>query len=221
MMNQNRVSKQEYDQNVGEVLRRVRLQHGLTLDDVSTTLRIPLHQLKSLEKCQLESFDAEVYARGAFEKYATYLGVSMTTNQAFLRMLSKGRETVPLKLLRPRSWLARVLTPRWIFLMVGSAIALSVGSYIIWQVQTFLRLPALALVEPTQAIVDTREIMVRGRSETNATVTINNQPVLLQPDGSFEMPLTIQPGINILRVEARNAAERSRIIQKDLLLPRT
>lgn len=220
-MNQSKISKQEYDRGVGDILRQARIKHGLSLEDVSIALRIPSHQLKSLEKCELETFDAEVYARGAFEKYATYLGVSPTTNQAFSRMLSQGREAVPLKLLTPRSWLAHILTPRWIFLMVGSAIALSVGSYIIWQVQTFLRLPALALVEPAQEVLNTREIMVKGKSETNATVTVNNQPVLLQSDGSFEMPLTIQPGINVLRVEARNAAERSRIIQKDLLLPRT
>jgi len=209
------------DQGVGNILRMARLKHDLTLEDISTTLRIPVHQLRSLEKCQFEAFEAEVYARGAFEKYATYLGVKTTTNQAFSRMLSQGRKMVPLKLLTRRSWLAHVLTPRWILTMIGSTIALLVGSYFMWQVQTFLRLPALKITEPIEAIMHNREITIKGRSETNATVTINDQPVLLQPDGSFSWPLSIQPGINIVRVESRNAANRSRIIQKDLLLPRT
>ena len=215
-----RLSKKEYDTRVGKALQQARLARGLTLSDASVALRIPLHQLKSLEACELHAFDAELYARSAFEKYAGYLGLETKTKQAFLRLLSGGREVVPLKMLRRRSWLARVVTPYWILMLMGSAVAGVVGTYIIWQVQTFLRLPALALREPVNTVVDTDEVLVRGASETNAAVTVNDQPVLLASDGSFELRLTLHPGVNVVRVEAKNAADRERVIERDLLRTR-
>jgi cytoskeleton protein RodZ len=217
-----RPSKRAGTTQIGQLLRTARQQRGVTLDAAAAALRIPKRQLAALEECELSDFSAEVYARGAFMKYAAYLGVeTLQTQKAFMRALGESREPIPLKLLTPRSWLARVLTPYWLFAMIGGVAALVVGSYVVWQLQSFLRLPDLVVLEPQQAIVQDMDIMVKGKTEQNATVTVNDQPVLIEPDGSFAAPLTLRPGINIVRVEAKNAAERRRIIQKDLLLPRS
>lgn len=210
------------DRTVGHVLRAAREERGITLKAAAAALRIPVRQLMALEDCALQAFAAEVYARGVFLKYADYLGVKTDeAEQAFMRALGASRERVPLKLLRPRSWLERVLTPYWLFGMAGASAAVVVGAYVMWQVQSFWRLPALKLSEPQELVTSERTIMVRGSSEEQAAVTVNGQPVLLQPDGSFAAPLLLRPGINVLRVEATNAARRTRVAQKHLLVPRS
>lgn len=213
--------KPESEPTVGARLKAARRQQGLTLDEVATALRIPVRQLQSLEEGELTGFTAEVYARGVFRAYARYVGIAMPqVEHAFARAVASVRTMVPVKFLAPRRWMARILTPRWILAMVGTGAALVVGGYVVWQVQSFLRLPTLTLSEPTSGFMVGEQVRVAGRAETSATVTINGTPVLLNEDGSFELMLTLHPGINVVQVEAKNAAERRRVIVRDLLVPR-
>ncbi|MEX2054666.1 MAG: helix-turn-helix domain-containing protein [Candidatus Andersenbacteria bacterium] len=216
-----RPSKTRADSSVGIILRQARLRRGLTIDQIAQELKIPAKQLKALEIGDLSVFAAEVYARGAFLKYTEYLEVQAdTTQRAFLRVLSGAREYVPLRVHRPRPWLQSMITPRWILASGIAVIALVVGSYILWQVQSFLRLPALAIIEPTSNISPGATLTVRGQAATDAHVTVNEVPVLLNAEGNFEQALLLHPGINVLQVIATNAAGRQQIIERHLLMPR-
>lgn len=207
---------------VGALLKAARRQRGLSLAEVATALRIPVRQLQSLEAEELKVFTAEVYARGVFRAYARYVGIAVPeVEHAFARAVASVRTLVPVKFLAPRRWLNRILTPRWILAMAGIAAAGIVGGYVVWQVQSFLRLPTLTLSEPTNGLINGDHVRVAGRAETSATVTVNGAPVLLNADGLFELQLQLHPGVNVVQVEAKNAADRRRIIARDLLVPRT
>lgn len=209
------------DGAVGAILARARVTRGLTVDEVAAQLRIPPTQLTSLEEGDLSVFPAEVYARGAFLKYADFLGIhAESTTRAFLRALSDSREYVPLRVHTPRPWLERFLTPRWLLAGVGAFIAAAVGFYLVWQVQSFWRLPQLTLFEPTTAVVPGASVTVRGRAEADAHVTVNDEPVLLNGEDMFTTTLLLHPGINVLHVVAENAAGRQRVITQHLLMPR-
>ncbi|MEQ9693836.1 FecR domain-containing protein [Shimia sp. SDUM112013] len=67
--------------------------------------------------------------------------------------------------------------------------------------------PFLALFAPPDAItVETPEIEVLGASEKDALLQLNGQDVTIGVDGSFIVPLTLQPGTNTLLLEAVDAA---------------
>lgn len=216
-----RPSKGQREEIVGQKLRSIRQRRGLSLDTISEELIIPVQYLASLEEGDLTIFSAEVYARGVYMKYATYLGVETHhLDQVFLQALCRARELVPLRLPVPRAWLTRVMTGRWLLMVVLGMLTVSVGTYIAWQIQSFLRLPHLALQEPARAVVNSQDLIVRGQVEAEAIVTVNGQAALVEQDGRFSMSVSLHPGINVLQVEAKNAAGRSRIIEKDLLLPR-
>jgi hypothetical protein len=197
------------------------LARKLSLAVVASELTIPIHYLEALEEGDLTIFPAEVYARGAYMKYAHYLGVeTKQMDQAFLRALCNARELVPLKLHTPRSWLARVMTGRWLLMVTLSFLAMVVGGYLLWQVQSFLRLPGLRVITPAQGIITDETLTVEGWVEDQAVVNVNGEAVFVADDGSFSAPLRLHRGINVLRVEATNAAGRSRIVERDLLVPR-
>jgi cytoskeleton protein RodZ len=214
--------KTRQDTTVGHLLREARERLGLSLPQVSEQLKIPVKHLHGLEEGDLSSFKAEVYARGAFRHYADFLGIrSETTQRAFLRVLSGAREYVPLKVHTPRSWLASVLTPRWILALVIAAIAVLVGTYIMSQVQSFLRLPNITITEPASNVVQGSSLTVKGQAEPDIRVRVNGTEVLLDKNSQFSVPLIVHPGINVLQIEAENAAGRKRVITRDLLMPRT
>lgn len=209
------------DTVVGTILRQARQQRELSIATVAQRLHIPAKYLQALEEGDMSVFSAEVYARGVFTKYADFLSVrATTTHRAFSRLLSGVHERVPLRVHSPRPWLLAMLTPNWFIAAAIVAVAVLLGSYIVWQVQSFWRLPDVTLVEPTSGVATQAAIMVRGQADIDATVVVNGEQALVTPAGAYEVPLVLHLGINPVRVEATNAAGRTRTIQRDVLLPR-
>lgn len=210
------------DVRLGQVLIQARVAQGITRANAAAALKIPERHLQGLEEGDLTVFRADIYARGAFTSYARYLGLHTdTTNREFLRLLSGAREYVPLKVHTPRPWLAAMLTPRIVIALVVSSIGLAISSYVGWQINSFIELPAVTLTEPTTSVITGTEVTVTGQTDPTAKVTINGEQVLTTTQGEFTATLAVQPGLNVLEVAATNAAERTRTVHRDLLVPRT
>ncbi len=52
------------------------------------------------------------------------------------------------------------------------------------------------------------------------TIKKNGDAIVLGADGLFEVPMFLHPGINVVQIEAKNAAGRTRTITRNLLMPR-
>lgn len=203
--------------HVGQVLASARRRQRVTLDEAAVALRIPPEQLRALEEGKLSVFPAAVYARGAYVKYARYLGIgSDRVRLAFLRALATKRPA-RLRLYTPRPWLAAMLTPHWVLMAVVTAAALLVGSYVVFQVESFFRLPRLSLTEPRTVVARDALIGVAGHAESGVDILVNGEAVLAAADGTFATQLALHPGINVVLVEARNAAGRMRVIERHIL----
>lgn len=217
-----RSSKVRPNTKVGHLLREARRDRRLTLAQVAADLTMPLKQLQALEEGDFSVFAAEVYGRGAYVRYAKYLGISgKVAERAVFGALSEAREAVPLRVHRPLTWFQSMLTPRMVILVALLGVGLVVGGYIIWQVQAFLRLPRLQLASPSAAEVTASQVTVEGKAQESARVSVNGEPVLLQDGGAFTHVISLHPGINVLRLEAENAAGRKRVIERHLLWPRS
>ncbi len=221
MVSSNFAGKTKTDLKAGTRLKKARLSCQLTLDEVALALRIPPLHLKSLEEGDLSVFCAAVYAKGAYVKYASYLGInSKDSLHAFLRSLSCVRRRVPLKLPVPSTWLHRFLTPSGVLMMVIALSVLLVAGYITQQIESFVRLPALALAEPTGSILSGAEVLVKGLTEAETEVTVNGENVLLNGANEFDFVLPLRSGINVLQVEAKGTSGRTRVITRHLLVPK-
>jgi cytoskeletal protein RodZ len=210
------------DAQVGKLLTAARERRGWRLEAVAEALNIPAKQLNGLERGDFSVFPAEVYARGAFIKYAACLGVQTErqTEHAFMRVLSGAREFVPLQVHTPKPWLIGLITPRRVLAIGLLAVALLLGTYVAWQVNSFFRLPDLTLSEPVSGVVETTMTIVSGTVATDAEVAINGEEIPISADGSFSLELPLHHGVNLIEVSATNAAGRTRTISRDVLVPR-
>lgn len=213
-----RPGKSDHQEGLGARLTQARLAQHISLEDASRDLHIPIKQLVGLEEEDFSVFSAELYARGAYRAYAIYLGIySMLASREFYRTLTHVRQRVPLKLHTPEPFLESLINPRTVFIAGCVSIALIVGGYIAWQVQSFWRLPNLTIDGSLSRSVTDPNILITGRAEALAHVTVNGEPVLLTKDASFSVPLYLRSGINPIRIEASNAAGRVRAAQLFLL----
>jgi cytoskeletal protein RodZ len=206
-----RPGKGGHPEGLGQRLIRAREQQKLSLEQISQDLHIPVNQLMGLEREDFSVFSAELYARGAYRAYAMYLGIySRSASREFQRTLLTVREHVPLKLHTPESFLESLLNPRIIFIAGCVTVALVVGGYIAWQVQSFWRRPHLEVTAPTSSIITGTNTTITGIAEQQGRVTINGEPVLLTSDATFAVPLVLRQGLNPVTVEVVNAAGRTR-----------
>ncbi len=67
--------------------------------------------------------------------------------------------------------------------------------------ETYLTAAARISASPDPAVALTSRVLLRGTA-SGASVTINDAPVALQPDGSFETQVSVAPGPNTVKVEA-------------------
>jgi cytoskeletal protein RodZ len=206
---------------VGCLLTEARQQRGISLLAASSDLKISVRHLRALEEGDLSLFPAEIYAKGAFTKYAQYLGVyANTTQHAFQRVLTGAREYVPLRVHTPKPWLQSIITGHLVLAAVLVGVALIVGSYMAWQVATFVRLPELSLTTPIAGVSEASSVTINGKAAKDAEVMVNGSQVLLNNQGSFTTSLNLHPGINVLRLQAKNAADRVKVITRYILVPK-
>jgi cytoskeleton protein RodZ len=64
-------------ETLGETLRAARLAHDLTLEQLSTELRIEVRQLNALEENRFEQIGVPVFVKGYLKQYGTRLGVDV------------------------------------------------------------------------------------------------------------------------------------------------
>jgi cytoskeleton protein RodZ len=65
-------------QSVGEKLKQARIAHDLSLEQVSTELRIEAQQLAALEQDTFERIGVPVFVKGYLRQYGTRLGLDVT-----------------------------------------------------------------------------------------------------------------------------------------------
>ena len=204
--------------SVGQAFRARRLELHLSVQQVAQALGMPRFQIEALERGDFSVFAAEVYARGACGKYAKYLGVDdQISERVIWRALTQVRETVPLQLHTTLTFFQRLAHPHVFIGLAIAGVAFVVGGYIVWQVQSFFRLPDLLLAQEIPAVVHGDVLEVAGSTDPDTRVSINGESVLISPEAKFTTTLVLHPGINVVRVEAENAASRVRVLEQHVL----
>jgi|GEM_PF-424293 len=89
--------------------------------------------------------------------------------------------------------------------------------YITFAVSSLGRRPTLALTEPaSDRTVEESAIVMVGETEPNAQLSINGQPVLVSSDGNFRETLTLQSGMNQIKLVARSKLGRETEIVRNI-----
>jgi cytoskeletal protein RodZ len=65
-------------EEIGKLLREVREEKGLTLDDISRETKIQKKYLSALEEGDFSLFSGEIYIKGALRNYAQAVGINVS-----------------------------------------------------------------------------------------------------------------------------------------------
>jgi cytoskeletal protein RodZ len=191
---------------VGEMLREARVNKSLSLQEVEEGTKIRLKFLNAIESNDFSVMPSLSYAKGFVKNYSDYLGLNTNTVLAFFR-----RQTVevpkssllPKGMGEPLNRSSLQLTPGKFITLIAIVLVSLFLVYLGLQYRTLQQPPTLVIDDPkNQAVVTDKRIDILGKTDPDATITINGVSVLVRSDGKFFEQITLDPGVNKLSIVA-------------------
>ncbi len=194
--------------SVGRLLREARLKQGITLIDVEHHTRIRGKYLVALESDDFSSLPGRAYIAGFIRNYSEFLKLdSEHVLAVFRREFSdhKRPTVLPKGLAQPVNRSPFTLTPRIAAFFATGLLLFVFFAYLFFEYRYVAIAPVLSLTTPSEGQkIQSSSVLVQGKSDPDAEVTINDQTVSLQVDGTFSVEVSLKPGLNKIIVSAKN-----------------
>jgi cytoskeletal protein RodZ len=204
--------------SVGEILRDERTSHNVTIEYLAKKTKIKQEYLEYLENNQFEKLPSAPFIKGYIKTYARIFGFEYKPLVAVLRRDYK--ESAKGKLI-PREFMKPVLrrgvtwNPMTASVMIAGSIFFTLATFVIYKWYIFNKPPFIEVYSPEENSEVASQIVIEGRTEPEALLVINSQPVTLQPDGSFSTEILIpREGTNTITIESTDERGKTNLIQK-------
>ncbi|MBI2355950.1 MAG: DUF4115 domain-containing protein [Candidatus Doudnabacteria bacterium] len=207
-------------QTLAEHLNLSRQKLNLDIKTVSMLTQIKPSYIESLESGDWLQLPAEVYIKGFLKQLAELYRVreaDLIDQFEKEHSFAQKSQTPDYSHASSSSGLKKIhINPKTLVIIVAAVLVLGVGTYISGQIRSVLAPPALEVTEPGSDInVSGTSIVITGRTEVGADVTINNQTVLVDKNGFFAENLVLSPGLNVIEVKTINKfGKESSIVRK-------
>ncbi len=200
-------------------LLKEREKKGLTLEEVAKATKIKMDFISAIEKGEYYKLPKGAYVQGFVRNYIQFLGLPEEKLMALFRrefneekafkVLPEGfarREEFPI-----RKW---KLKSSMLVVLLSLAVLLT---YIGFQYRYAFINPPLEVIMPKEnSVVSSQSVEVKGRTDPNSTLWINNDQISIKEDGTFKKKLNLFPGKTTLEFKVVNRFGKNTIIKREI-----
>ena len=200
---------------IGSLLKDARVRKRFSLAKLETETKIKKDFIQAVEEENWQALPDYSVVVGFVKNVANYLGVKERSAVALLR-----RDYPPQKLsINPKPDVSKqfIWSPKLTFLVgMGTVIALILG-YLGFQYVGFISPPPLSLNQPQEGqVVGGVSVTVSGKTNPEATVKANNQPILVNADGTFSAEVEIFKGTSEIVVTATSRSGKETTLRRNI-----
>lgn len=181
------------------LLQNTRLDKEYELADISKKLKIPVKYLQALETEDTKNFPQEPYCSLMVKDYADFLGLN---GQETLKLFRRDFETRRKVKSSPKTFF--VFTPKFTFTVSIALTVLFFSVYLISEYFKFNRPPKLKVDWPGNSIILGSIYDLSGTTDAEATIRVNGDLILVNPDGSFSKKINLVSGDNKIIIESKS-----------------
>lgn len=212
-------------ETLGEKLAKKRAALGFDLKETERATRIRAKYIEYLEAGRYEKLPPDVYVQGFLKNYSTFLKLDSGKVIKLYKKERGIRENVKKAVMpSPKKSSKKLRPPKVVItptrLLIGSAIlgTLLVVTYLGWQISILAAPPKLEVKSPQDNImVDGDSMVVEGKTDAGADVFINDVSIGVDPDGNFKEKISLQEGVNLVKVSAKNKMNKTTQTTKTVL----
>jgi cytoskeletal protein RodZ len=200
--------------SVGNILATARQKKKFTLDDVHKFLKIHPKFLQALEDGDYSVFSDKIHAKGFLKVYAEFLELNVDEilglwrreyETYFDKKIKENRRFAVAEFNPPKL----LITPGLVLSVVFGILLLGFFGYLFYQYRNYSGAPRLEIFSPAGSVAVTSDLLdVTGKTDPDSVLLINNQRVILGPDGNFATTIRLKPGLNTLSFLAVNKLGR-------------
>jgi hypothetical protein len=187
---------------IGILLKEGRLKKNYSLERVEEETKIKKEFIRAIEKENWKALPEYAVVLGFVKNIANFIGLDSKEALALLRRDYPPNKNIQIN---PKPDLKESFKwgPKLTFLLGTAAVSLLVVSYLVFQYVKFKSPPSLQVYEPVDnAIIKTTDLKVTGKVDPEASLKINNQPVIVENDGSFTGDIEISKDTYEIEIKA-------------------
>lgn len=205
---------------VGEILKNARVSRNLDLIAVEKATKIRAKFLEALENNEFGKLPPGTFAKGFVKNYAAFLGLPAEETLAFYRRQVNEEKVVVSAPKRPK--IGRFsLSPQFFTAVSIGFLLLIFFGYLVYSFFKFTQSPTLIIISPeNNTVVKEEQVDLIGKTDPETMLTVNNQQVIINDDGGFNLKIPLQPGLNLLTIVSTNKFKRQTTVIRNLRLER-
>ncbi len=205
---------------VGEILKQARLKKGLTLKQLAQKTKVRPDYLKHIETSNFNQLPSATFVKSFIQTYSQAVGLNPQNVLAVFRrdydQNTKGK-IIPRGMAKPLAQPSKVWNPRTTTFFIALVLVTLVGGYMLKQLLSLNAAPQITLAEPEEGqTYTTSSIEVLGKTSTDATITINQKPVTLKQDGTFQTTLDLAPGDHTVIITSQSRDGKTRTLSRSI-----
>lgn len=205
---------------VSQILSQKRKEQDLSLEIISRDLHIKKENLEAIEKADWKSLPDPAFVQGFIKSYSEYLDLDPKYMLALYR-----REYDPKKHPQNTSVFKKTqtffLTPARLAVIIFVTVVVIFISYLFLQYTSILSSPKLVINNPPDNQTTTVPVtLISGKTEKDATVSVNGDFIPVDQDGNFSKELKLSEGQNVIEIiAARRLSPKSKVTKIIRLSP--
>lgn len=200
---------------IGELIRKKRKEKKLSRKSLEKKTKIKEEFIKAIEKEAWRKLPERAVVAGFVKNIAKTLDMDQKQATALFR-----RDYPPDKNLRvnPKPDVSSEFTwsPKWTFFVGVFVVVLIILGYLGFQYSNFIQPPKLTLEMPAETqVVTEKNLVVEGTTDPDASVLVNNQPVIVDESGNFRTQVEIYEGTEEIVVMATSrSGKETKVVRK-------
>jgi cytoskeletal protein RodZ len=210
---------------LGDELKAWREKRKMSVAEVAEKSNLQAKYILALERNDYSEMPELLYAKNFLKSYLEVLGLKQSKflatfdNEWQLAHKTQGPEIKKGKILKSPGLYQMLVTPQLLKIFLVSLAGIAIIFYLGWQIDLLLKPPVLELTYPPDDSITTKaQIQVKGSTDPEAIIEINNQEVITDSLGSFDHTLDLQRGLNIVTIKAWKRHSRSVTYYKKIIL---
>lgn len=200
---------------IGQVIKTARQENDFSYQSLEEETKIKKEFIKAIEEEKWGKLPEYPVLNGFVRNIAETLEIN--TNHAlalFRRDYPPEKKTT----VNPKPDIKNkfVWSPRLTFIAGITLVVLTIVGYLIYQYFNFTKPPVLTVTRPEEGSIVTQDpLVVEGSTDTDATIVINNQPVIVEEDGSFSAQIDISKDTSQIMILAKSrSGKETKIVRK-------
>ena len=199
---------------IGQILKEARMKKGVSLVKLENLTKIKREFISKIENNDWDNLPEFPVVSGFVKNIANAVNVSISKANAILR-----RDYPPKKLsINPTPDVGSkfVWSPKLTFVVGISFLLILVLGYLGFEYLKFVKPPELIVISPKEnEQILQNKVKIEGKTTTDAIVTVNNQPIILDINGKCSTDLEITKETEELKFKAtsRSGKVTEKIVQ--------